>query len=457
MQTNLTLTEKVIAFLFTSDVTAARNYLDEFVTSGVPIEVFKDVTMTSRGLSYIDTPISRLIDTAKEFYRVNRTVLTKDVLIEELKRRRKSADEISVYDALFDKIKTFNLVDQDFLWYCRALREVRDKNDILAAYQESMSHLETGDIKEAYNILRNRVIQIDKRQSTRDRTVSLVSMIDEEKHSYEIVKSNPDALRGIPMGWKEVDEWTFGMHSGELILATARTAVGKSIALGNIAIKNYVAGRNVVVASREMPVNQVRRRFAAAEAVVNYDKLRRGQLDEDEERRYFNCLENRRTKLNQLFIIPQTRCVDTVSIDVEIRKIRDDHPVDLIVVDYLNIIAPVGVTANSRGDDYQGQIALELRDMAIAYEVPVVSAVQDNRSAVTDVEEKGTESIALSDQIGRHADTIFRLYRTPVNKTQGTITLKFIKGREFDAKDFQLRADYQHMLISDIDSSFLGI
>jgi replicative DNA helicase len=449
---DLDLKKKVVAFIFNSTPDEAKQYTEDLIVKGVPVDVFKDVTAGQKGLVYSDTPISKLIDISREFYRVKRMALTRDIFIEELKRRKRPQEELQTYEALFNEIKSYVPIKAEFRYYCDRLCEVRDQNDLTASIQESLDHLERGGVKDAYAALRQRVLQIDRRQTSRESTRHLAQMSDEEREQYIIRKTNPELFRGIYTGWQELDEFTWGARQGELWIFTARTNVGKSIALGSIALSNYIDfDKNVVIATREMPTEQVRNRFAAREALIDYYKLRSGQLTPEEERRYFDVLEKRKARGNKLWIIPQTSCVDTVQIDIELRKILDEGQPDVLVVDYLNIIKPCGAPASAREDSIQGQIALELRDIAIDYKVPMFTATQDNRAATQgDIAEQGTETMALSDQIGRHADAIFRMFRTSTDKTNQNLRFKVIKGRDFEVgKEFVLRADFSKMLIAD--------
>ena len=99
----------------------------------------------------------------------------------------------------------------------------------------------------------------------------------------ELLVKNNGRIEGVPSGYAELDELLTGFHAGEMILVAGRPAMGKT-AIGMNFIENAAirAGKKAAVFSMEMPAEQIAMRMLSTEARVDMQRIRRGQLSDDE-------------------------------------------------------------------------------------------------------------------------------------------------------------------------------
>ena len=216
------------------------------------------------------------------------------------------------------------------------------------------------------------------------------------------------SVTGIPTGFMDLDYKTSGMHPSDLVLIAARPSMGKTAFVLNIA--QYMAFRKdvtVAIFSLEMSKEQLVNRMLCSEAMIDAQKLRTGELEENDWAELINAMG----PLSEAPIyIDDTPGVTPMEVRSKCRRLKVEKGLGLIVIDYLQLMS-----GNSRNDSRQqeiSEISRSLKAIAREMEAPVIALSQlsraceqraDHRPMLSDLRESGA--------IEQDADVVAFLYR----------------------------------------------
>lgn len=223
-----------------------------------------------------------------------------------------------------------------------------------------------------------------------------------------------DGLRGVPTGFKDLDDQLAGFQKSNLVILAARPGVGKtSFALNvaqNLGVKHK---RPVAIFSLEMSSEELVDRLLVAQADIDAWRLKTGKLTEDD----FTKLSIAMGELAEAPIyIDDTPGMSILEMRTKARRLQVEHGVELIIVDYLQL-------AKSRNLENRVQevseISSGLKNLARELKVPVIALSQLSRL----VEQRGTKRPQLSDlresgSIEQDADVVMFLWREDEDKLE---------------------------------------
>lgn len=216
------------------------------------------------------------------------------------------------------------------------------------------------------------------------------------------------SIVGLPTGFKTLDDKTSGLHKSDLIILAARPGMGKTAFALNIAAQSAIkADASVLIFSLEMSQEQLGQRLIAMQARVESEKIKKGELDiKDWDRINLALNELNKTKI----VIDDTPGVSIMEMRNKCRRLKAEQGLDLIVVDYLQLM-----TFDGRADSRQQEISAlsrHLKLLAREMECPVIvlsqlsrapELRQDKRPMLSDLRESGS--------IEQDADIVIFLYR----------------------------------------------
>ncbi|MCB9027365.1 MAG: replicative DNA helicase [Bdellovibrionaceae bacterium] len=224
----------------------------------------------------------------------------------------------------------------------------------------------------------------------------------------EELYANQGQVTGVPTGFVEMDEMTAGFHPGELIIIAARPSMGKTAFSLNVALGAALKEKkSVAYFSVEMGKEQMMIRMLAAQAKIPLGHLRVGQLDD----RSWPRLINSAASLSDANIfIDDTAGISPFEIRAKARRLKAKHGLDLIMVDYLQLMS-LKQKVESREREVS-EISKMLKAISKELQIPVVALAQLNRG----VEGRSDRRPMLSDlresgSIEQDADVIMMLYR----------------------------------------------
>ena len=236
----------------------------------------------------------------------------------------------------------------------------------------------------------------------------------------EFLEDPGEAVEGVLVsavrsGFMDLDALLGGFKRGDLVIVAARTGVGKSSLLLNFA-RNAAVGQHGTVAffALEMSADQLAMRLLSAEADVDATRLRLGTHNEDEESRIMHAIG----ALGEAGVyIDDSAVLSVPEIRAKCRRLQAEHGLDLVVVDYLQLLHSASLGGENRASEL-GKITRALKEMARELDVPVIAAAQLSRA----VESRHPHIPMLSDlresgSIEQDADTVMFIYREDVYRT----------------------------------------
>lgn len=223
----------------------------------------------------------------------------------------------------------------------------------------------------------------------------------------QLVK-NHGRVDGVESGYTELDELLTGFHPGEMILIAGRPAMGKtSIGMNFIENAAIRCGKKAAVFSLEMPAEQLAMRMLCTEARVDMQRVRRGQIDDDE----WGKLCDAMISIGQSAIfVDATPGISVSQIRSKARRLQLERGLDVILIDYLSLMTGVG-SFGSRQEEV-AQISRSLKALAIELGVPVLALQQlsrapagrsNHRPLLSDIRESGA--------IEQDADVVMFIHR----------------------------------------------
>ncbi len=223
-------------------------------------------------------------------------------------------------------------------------------------------------------------------------------------------------ISGISTGFKRFDEMTGGLHGGELFILAARPSMGKTALALNIAqhVATHPSIRKpVAVFSLEMSSSSLLTRLLCAAARVDQHKFRAGYLNADERRKLQVALAD---LTEAPLFLDDTAGVNLMDVHAKLRRLRSEHGLSLVVIDYLQLMSSRGRSENRNQE--VSAISRGLKLMAKDLDVPFLVLSQLSRASET---RPGDHKPQLSDlrdsgSIEQDADLVGFIYREEVYK-----------------------------------------
>ena len=226
---------------------------------------------------------------------------------------------------------------------------------------------------------------------------SLKDVLDQNIRSIHEIEANGGRLPGIPSGFTDLDKKTSGFQNSDLIILAARPSMGKSAFALNVA--QYAAlkqGKRVVIFSLEMSKEQLGMRLLAMEARVDSNKLRSGNLSAED----WESISDAAMRFADAdIIIDDTPGIGVMEMRNKCRRIGQEKPIDLVVVDYLQMMSADKVGSGENRQQEVSQISRYLKQLARELRCPVIVLSQlsraveqrqgDKRPILSDLRESG--------------------------------------------------------------------
>ena len=369
--------------------------------------------------------------TAKDFYREAHRVIFNAMV--ELYNKNEAVDMVTVTDILRRDNK---LEDIGGIAYITSLANVvltaanvkfhadivAEKSVLRQLVQVSteiaaMGYEANEDVGTLLDTAETRILEIANRKKKSDFTPISDVLMDSVQNIEKLLK-NQGGLTGIPSGFVDLDKLTSGLHPSDFIILAARPSMGKTaLALNivtNVALRAHkrVGGepRSVAFFSLEMSKEQLVSRMICAEANIDSQRLRVGEMgDKDWDSLWEACDAMSKAKI----FIDDTAGIKVMDMRSRARRLKAEHGLDLIVIDYLQLMQGSG-KKSTMGDRQQevSEISRSLKALARELDVPVLALSQLSRG----VEARQVKRPMLSDlresgSLEQDADIVAFLYR----------------------------------------------
>lgn len=301
--------------------------------------------------------------------------------------------------------------------YAQIVRERSLLRKLVSAGREISSSVFAGDGSTARDLVEKAerlVFQIAEQSSgAREGAQRIGSVLPGLIDKIDEWHSNPDKLRGLPTGFADFDRKTGGLRGGDLVIIAGRPSMGKTTLAINIAENAALSpGSRAAVAifSMEMPTEQLITRMLSSIGHVPLHGIRSGQVSDDDWVRI--TAATGQLKDARIFVDESPGLTPT-ELRARARRIKREHGLDLVVVDYLQLMQVPGNKENRATEI--AEISRGLKALAKELNVPVIALSQLNRGVEQRTEKKPVMSdLRESGAIEQDADMILLIYREEV-------------------------------------------
>lgn len=267
---------------------------------------------------------------------------------------------------------------------------------------------ETQELTDAIAAAEKSVFDLSKEQDISSLTeigITLNDVISKMDQAFR----DPTSLQGLKSGFAKLDEITNGLQKSDLILIAARPGVGKTSFGMNIVSNVALSGGRVAVFNLEMPKSQLAQRILCSVANVSMKKSKQGKLSKDE----WDAIIQAKKKLSETQIFIDDSSLNTpVEILSKCRRLQREQGLDLILIDYLQLMTMGSKGKDSNRQQEVSEISRSLKILARELDVPVIVLSQlsravesraDHRPILSDLRESGA--------IEQDADIVMFIYK----------------------------------------------
>jgi replicative DNA helicase len=327
--------------------------------------------------------------------------------------------------------------------YADIVRERSLLRELISAGNQIASSALEPEGREARDIVdeaERRVFQIAERGAHgRSGFREVKSILPEVVNRIDAMYNSTEKLTGVSTGFKKLDEMTSGLQAGDLIVIAGRPSMGKTALAVNIA-ENAALGsaKSCAIFSMEMSSESLTLRMISSLGRINQSDLRSGRIREDDWAR----IDSAMTQLSGARIyVDESPALTPTEVRARARRLKRERGLDLIVVDYLQLMQVAG-TKENRATEIS-EISRSLKALAKELSVPVIALSQLNRGVEQRVEKKPVMSdLRESGAIEQDADVILLIYREeqydPNTMRKGIADIIVAKQRNGPTGDVQL-------------------
>lgn len=410
---------------------------------------------------------------SKDFYNRNHQLIYEAML--DLYQKSEPIDILSVSSRLKDKGHLKDLGGSSYLTnlvnsvssagfivnHAKIVQKKRILRDLISASYDiaEMSHVETNDVDSLLDNIEQKIFSISQ-ESLKQEFVPLKNSLTEAWERIE-TRHKGEVSQGVLTGFKQLDNHLAGLQPSDLIILAARPSLGKT-ALALAIAKNAALHHNssVGIFSLEMSKDQVVDRLISAESSVNLWCLRTGKLEMGGEYNDFARIRDSLDKLSKAKIfIDDAASPDVLQMKTMARRLQAEHGLDLLIVDYLQLIKPRGTSDNPV--QQITEISRSLKALAKELNIPVIALSQLSRA----VEQRPSKIPRLSDlrdsgSIEQDADLVLFISREEErdNPTKKSNEAQIIiaKHRNGPVGFVNLYFDDQRATFTDIANEYSG-
>ncbi len=280
-------------------------------------------------------------------------------------------------------------------------------NDIIKAAYDT-----TTDANDVLDGAEQKIFDIANTKS-RTNAIAIGDILKDTLGYLEELRGKPEGVTGVPSGL-DVDRYTSGWQNGDLVIIAARPSMGKTAftltAARNAALHpDENLQSNVAIFSLEMSAQQLVQRFLTMEARIDAQAARTGRVKDEDFKRMIDAASRLFTA--KIFI-DDTPSLSVMELRTKCRRLKSEHDIGLIVVDYLQLMTATSRDIGNREQEI-ATISRGLKALAKELNVPVIALSQLSRQ----VEQRGGDKrpqlsdLRESGSIEQDADVVCFLYR----------------------------------------------
>ena len=408
MENNLSVISNTFKEL-PNNIEAEQSVLGSILLSN---EIFDDVNTIVSSSNFYD-PMHQKIFAAIEKL-IFKGMLANPITLKNYFEKEK--DEINVPDYLV-KVTKFSTSLRQAIEYSKIIYDMFVRRELIKISESTIESAKLNDLSiNGQNIIENSekfLFDLAERGSFNS---SLIKFDEAMKMTIEMASNaykNEEGIVGVPTGLRDLDDRLGGLHKSDLVIIAGRPSMGKTALATNIAFnaaqKLQESGKKSSVAffSLEMSSEQLSTRILAEQSRIKSNDIRRGRISEEQFDKFIETSKN----ISELpLFIDETPAISIAALSNRARRIKRIHNLDLIVIDYIQLMRAVN-TKDGRVQEIS-EITQGLKALAKELSVPVLALSQLSRA----VEQRDDKKPQLSDlresgSIEQDADVVMFVYR----------------------------------------------
>lgn len=294
-------------------------------------------------------------------------------------------------------------------YYTEIVRDKASLRRLIKTTEDIMSacYLDKEDVDDVMEDAEKRIFEVTQQKGGRE-FESIKDVVLRTLKTIELAAKQTGIVTGVSTGFRDLDYKTAGLQPSDLILIAARPSMGKTAFVLNVAENVALRGDTMTaIFSLEMSKEQLVKRMLAMNSKVDSQKIRTGNLEDEEWGRLVGSVRNIG---NSRLVIDDTPGISVAELRSKCRKLKVEQNLGLVIIDYLQLMSG-GKRSESRQQEIS-EISRSLKALAREIEAPVIALSQLSRA----VEQRPDKRPMLSDlresgAIEQDADVVMFIYR----------------------------------------------
>jgi replicative DNA helicase len=359
--------------------------------------------------------------TPPAFYSARNKIIYETIL--ELNSKSVPIDSVSVLERLKEKgllersggaaylaeLMDFVPNTSNIKHYCETILKKKIMRDLLDAadHVSGLGYDESKDLDEILDTAEKRIFEITN-QTSNQTIIALSDVVGQAFERLEHVHANQDAIRGVPTGFKALDNKLSGFQKSDLIILAARPSMGKTSLSLDIARKAALNHKMAIqFFSLEMSADQLVDRMVSSESGVDSWNIRTGKGLRPED---FEKIGAAISKLsNAPIFINDEAGSNILKMRSIARRLKSEGKLDMIIVDYLQLMSPI--TKSDNMVNQVTEISRSLKQLAKEMNVPVIALSQLSRAVEARGGKPRLSDLRDSGSIEQDADVVMFIHR----------------------------------------------
>ena len=376
-------------------------------------EIFDEINTIISNINFYD-PMHQKIFNAIESM-IYKGMLANPITLKNYFENEK--DELNIPEYLV-KITKFSTSVRQSIEYSKIIYDMFVRRELIKISENIIDSAKENDLESnGQNIIENSEKLLYDLAEKGTFSSSLIKFDDAMRQTIEMASAaykNEGGIVGVPTGLRDLDDKLGGLHQSDLVIIAGRPSMGKTSLATNIAfnaaqnILNNGSKSTVAFFSLEMSSEQLSTRIISEQARIGSNDIRRGRISDEQFDQFLETSKN----ISELpLFIDETPALSIAAMSNRARRIKRLHGLDLIVVDYIQLMK--GSLNNKDGRVQEiSQITQGLKAIAKELGVPVLALSQLSRQ----VEQRDDHKPQLSDlresgSIEQDADVVMFVYR----------------------------------------------
>ena len=376
-------------------------------------EIFDEINTIISNVNFYDPMHQKIFNSIESL--IYKGMLANPITLKNYFENEK--DEINVPEYLV-KITKFSTSARQAIEYSKIIYDMFVRRELIKISEQMIDNAKENNLDtNGQNIIENSEKLLYDLAEKGTFNSSLIKFDDAMKQTIEMASAaykNEGGIVGVPTGLRDLDDKLGGLHQSDLIIIAGRPSMGKTSLATNIAfnaaqnIQNNGTKSSIAFFSLEMSSEQLSTRIISEQAKIGSNDIRRGRISDEQFDRFLETSKN----ISELpLFIDETPAISIAAMSNRARRIKRLHGLDLIVVDYIQLMK--GSLNNKDGRVQEiSQITQGLKAIAKELGVPVLALSQLSRQ----VEQRDDHKPQLADlresgSIEQDADVVMFVYR----------------------------------------------